>query len=317
MAFKLGDRIRETSTTTGTGSLTLAGAVTGFATFASVLSTGDTTWYAIVLGANWEVGLGTFTSPGTLARTAVLSSSNAGAAVSFAAGDKDVFITTPAAALAGFVRSDGAQSLTTGQKLQARQNAGISTAGDVLASAADVAAQRTHLGIKWPTVFDQTVSGAAVQAFDVSLASFSLFKINLLLCPGSGVDPDVRWQVSYNGTTFDNAGTDYDWEVLQGFNGTVIEAAGQSNSGYISGPVESTASTVPALLDATFFKGAAALRASMKADGFSSSASGAYNSRTLWGGARRISGTALILRILCNTNVAGFGVGTRLIVEGS
>jgi hypothetical protein len=98
MAFIVADRVQETSTTTGTGSFTLDGAATGFRTFASVLSSADTTYYTIAEqgGTNWEVGLGTFTSPSTLARTTILSSTNANSAVNFAAGTKNVFITYPA-----------------------------------------------------------------------------------------------------------------------------------------------------------------------------------------------------------------------------
>jgi len=98
MAFVIADRVRETTTTTGTGNLTLDGAVSKFRTFASVLSSSDTTYYSIVeqSGTDWEVGIGTFTAPSTLARTTILSSANGGAAVNFAAGIKDVFITLPA-----------------------------------------------------------------------------------------------------------------------------------------------------------------------------------------------------------------------------
>lgn len=98
MAFVIADRVRETTTTTGTGNLTLDGAVSKFRTFASVLSSSDTTYYSIVeqTGTAWEVGIGTFTSPTTLARTTILSSSNGGSAVNFGAGTKDVFITLPA-----------------------------------------------------------------------------------------------------------------------------------------------------------------------------------------------------------------------------
>ncbi len=98
MAFVIADRVRETSTTTGTGNFTLAGAVDRFRTFDSVLDTGDTTYYTIAdqSGVGWEVGIATFTSPATLARTTILSSSNGGSAVDFGAGSKDVFITLPA-----------------------------------------------------------------------------------------------------------------------------------------------------------------------------------------------------------------------------
>lgn len=102
MANVSADRVKETTTTTGTGALTLAGAATGFRTFASVLANGDTCFYVVstASGAEWEVGLGTYTTAGAiLTRTTILSSSNAGAAVSFSAGSKDVFITTPALGL--------------------------------------------------------------------------------------------------------------------------------------------------------------------------------------------------------------------------
>jgi hypothetical protein len=84
MALVLKDRVQETSTTTGTGTLTLAGAVTQFQTFSAAIGNGNTTYYTIYNagGSDWEVGLGTV-GAGTLARTTVLASSNAGAAVNF------------------------------------------------------------------------------------------------------------------------------------------------------------------------------------------------------------------------------------------
>tara|TARA_R110000796_G_scaffold10231_5_gene34203 strand:- start:91 stop:1155 length:1065 start_codon:yes stop_codon:yes gene_type:complete len=100
MALVVKDRVKETTTTTGTGTLTLAGAANGFQAF-SVLGDGSTTYYAIYDTATggWEVGLGTYTLSGTtLARTTVLSSSNAGAAVNWSAGSKDVFVTQPSEA---------------------------------------------------------------------------------------------------------------------------------------------------------------------------------------------------------------------------
>jgi len=97
MALVVKDRVKETSVTDGTGSVTLAGAVANFQSFSSVLSNADTTYYAIShRNANeWEVGLGTYNT-GVLARTTILESSNAGSAVSFSSGTKDVFITYPA-----------------------------------------------------------------------------------------------------------------------------------------------------------------------------------------------------------------------------
>ena len=96
MALVVKDRVQETSTTTGTGTFTLAGAVSGFQSF-SVIGNGNTTYYAIVGGSEWEVGLGTYTSSGTtLSRTTVLESSNSGSLVNFSAGTKNVFVTYPA-----------------------------------------------------------------------------------------------------------------------------------------------------------------------------------------------------------------------------
>ena len=96
MALVVKDRVQETSTTTGTGTITLAGAVTGFQSF-SVIGNSNTTYYAIVGGSEWEVGLGTYTSSGTtLSRDTILESSNGGTAVNFSAGTKNVFVTYPA-----------------------------------------------------------------------------------------------------------------------------------------------------------------------------------------------------------------------------
>ena len=98
MALILADRVQETTTTTGTGTITLAGAVTGFQSF-SAIGNGNTTFYTIAdqSGSNWEVGIGTYTASGTtLSRTTVLSSSNSGSLVNFGAGTKNVFVTYPA-----------------------------------------------------------------------------------------------------------------------------------------------------------------------------------------------------------------------------
>ena len=96
MPLVLKDRVKETSTTTGTGTFTLAGASTGFQAF-SVIGDGNPTYYTITDGTDWEVGIGTYTSSGTtLSRDTILESSNAGSAVNWGAGSKDVFVTYPA-----------------------------------------------------------------------------------------------------------------------------------------------------------------------------------------------------------------------------
>ena len=98
MALVLADRVRETTTVTGTGTATLLGAVSGYQSFAAV-GNANTTYYVIAnqSASEWEVGIGTYTSSGTtLSRTTVLSSSNGGSLVNFSAGTKDVFVDYPA-----------------------------------------------------------------------------------------------------------------------------------------------------------------------------------------------------------------------------
>lgn len=96
MALVLADRVKETTTTTGTGAVTLAGAVTGFQAF-SVVGNGNSCPYTIADSTNWEVGQGTYAASGTtLSRDVVYASSNNGSLVNFPVGSKDVFLTLPA-----------------------------------------------------------------------------------------------------------------------------------------------------------------------------------------------------------------------------
>ena len=99
MALVINDRVKVTSTTTGTGAMALGAAVTGFETFAQGIGNNNTTYYCIFNQGTteFEVGLGTLDgSSANLTRTTVISSSNSDAAVNFGAGTKDVFCTLPA-----------------------------------------------------------------------------------------------------------------------------------------------------------------------------------------------------------------------------
>jgi len=100
MAFITADRVKDTSTTTGTGNITVSGSAPfGYRTFSTVLSVGDTFYYAIQgqSTAEWEIGVGTYASTNQFVRTTVLASSASGSAVSFSSGTKNVFITLAAA----------------------------------------------------------------------------------------------------------------------------------------------------------------------------------------------------------------------------
>ena len=118
MALVLNDRVKETSTTTGTGTFSLGGAVDGFETFVAGIANGNTTYYAAVNrdADEFEVGIGTVTdaSPDTLARTTIISSSNSDSAVDFSAGTKDIFTTLPASKA---IFEDASDDVTIGNDL--------------------------------------------------------------------------------------------------------------------------------------------------------------------------------------------------------
>ena len=117
MALVINDRVKETTTTTGTGAVAFGGAVTGFETFAAGVGNSNTTYYAIVhqTANEFEVGLGTLDGDSSdLTRTTVISSSNSDSAVDFAAGTKDVFCTIPASKL---IFEDANNDATVGRNL--------------------------------------------------------------------------------------------------------------------------------------------------------------------------------------------------------
>ena len=126
MALVLADRVLETCTSPGTGTVSLLGAVVGYQTFLASVGNGNTTYYTIAdqSGANWEVGIGTVSTGPTLARTTILASSNAGALVNFSSGTQNVFVTYPAEKS---VNKDASGNVTIG--------AGTFTAGQIIDSA--------------------------------------------------------------------------------------------------------------------------------------------------------------------------------------
>lgn len=115
MALVLADRVFETTTSTGSGTITLAGANAGYQAFSTGVGDGNQAYYTIAGATEWEVGIGTYTASGdTLSRDTVLASSSSGAKVTFSAGTKEVFVTYPAGK-AIYADSSGDVSISSGK----------------------------------------------------------------------------------------------------------------------------------------------------------------------------------------------------------
>ena len=164
MALVVADRVKETTTTTGTGTYTLAGAVTGFESF-SAIGNANTTYYCCTDGTDFEVGIGTYTASGTtLARTTILQSSNSDAAVNWTSGTRDIFVTQPAEKA---VFLDGSDNISIPGTIDGRDLATDGTKLDGIEASADVTdtANVTAAG----ALMDSEVTNLAqVKAFDSS-----------------------------------------------------------------------------------------------------------------------------------------------------
>ena len=198
MAFVLADRVRETSTTTGTGTFSLSGAVQSYQTFSTAIGNTNTTYYAIAhQSANeFEVGLGTVAA-GTLARTSVLKSSNSNNAVDFSSGTKDVFATYPAEKA---VTTSDAQTLTnktidasqlSGTVANARLDAqlqdvaglAVTNGNFIVGDGANFVAEsgataRTSLGLGTAAVLDTGISDTNVAKFTSGVVDDDFLKVD-------------------------------------------------------------------------------------------------------------------------------------------
>lgn len=198
MALVHADRVKETSTTTGTGTLDLAGAETGFQSFVAGVGNGNTCYYVITDGTDWEVGIGTVTdaSPDTLARTTVIASSNADAAVNWGAGTKTVFCTPAAALITLMLRSDLEGQGITGGAAVTPKNLGTKSTGTNTVDATDCPWQRVinggahtldiaaNIGSCYLEIVNNGSAGAiTTSAFDiVDGDDFDTTNTNVFLC---------------------------------------------------------------------------------------------------------------------------------------
>jgi len=197
MAHVTADRVRDTSTTTGTGAFAVSGtAPTGYRTFSAVLTTNDTCWYAIQhqSAAEWEVGLGTYSSANTITRTTVLASSNSGSAVSFSAGTKDVFITLAAAKTVQLDASDNASALgiVASATLTNATGLPISTGVSGLGTGVATFLATPSSANLASAVTDETGSGALVFGTSPSFTTSALFPDGTASAPSIGHAGDTN-----------------------------------------------------------------------------------------------------------------------------
>jgi hypothetical protein len=204
MALVLKDRVKETTTTTGTGTYTLAGAVTGFEAF-SVIGNSNTTFYCCTDGSDFEIGVGTYTSSGTtLARTTILQSSNSDSAVSWSSGTRTIFCTLPAEKMSfldasgNLVAANGsaltalnASNLASGtvanarldQQLQDVAGLAVTNGNFIVGDGSNFVAEsgstaRTSLGLGTAAVLDTGISNTNVAKFTSGVADNDFLRVD-------------------------------------------------------------------------------------------------------------------------------------------
>jgi hypothetical protein len=185
MALVLRDRVKETTTTTGTGTINLAGTSTGFRTFVAAVGNGNQTYYVLEDGVDWEVGIGTVTdgTPDTLSRSTILASSNSGLAVNWGAGTRNVFASVAAAAM--LLSANNLSELTSAST--ARTNLGLGSAAVLTAGTAANNAVQLNGSAQLPAV-----SGVNLTNLNASnLASGTVPMARIAQGAGSTLDADL------------------------------------------------------------------------------------------------------------------------------
>ena len=222
----LADRVLETSITAGTGTLTLAGAVSGYRSFNSAFTNGNIVFYTIDDGAgNWEVGYGTI-GTGTLTRTTVLESSNANALVVFSSASKRVYCTAPTPALLPDQTSQSGKVLTTNGTTPSWTTPNAGTVTSVTGTAPIVSSGGATPAISIPaatssvngyltstdwTTFNGKGSGSVTTVSVVSTNGFTGTVANATTTPAITITTSITGVLKGNGTAISaaTAGTDY------------------------------------------------------------------------------------------------------------
>jgi hypothetical protein len=230
MALVLKDRVKEITTTTGTGTITLAGVSLGYQAF-SVIGDGNTTYYCIAgrETSEFEVGIGTYTLSGTtLSRTTILSSSNAGLAVNFSAGTKDVFVVYPAGKSVNLDASDNATALGTpasGVVTNLTGTASININGTVGATTPAAGAFTTLSATGAITYGGVTLSNAVTGTGSMVLSSAPAL-----------VNPTVAGTVSATGNfVATNSATGLVADTTDGSDNQYVIVAGGGTASYVRG----------------------------------------------------------------------------------
>jgi len=236
MALVLNDRVKETSTSTGTGTVNLAGAEVGFETFVAGIGNTNTTYYAIVhqTAAEFEVGLGTVSdsTPDTLSRTTILSSSNSDSAVDFSAGTKDVFCTLPASKT---VFEDASNNAVVGGTLTATTFSGALPYSD-LTGTPTIPTNNNQLtnGAGYVTSNTTYTAGTGLAlsgtTFNLSLLGNTL-PINGWIADAGGRN---RFYFANGATTYFGTGSGYNFRNPSDVDVFVVDSAG---NGYFDGNV--------------------------------------------------------------------------------
>lgn len=243
MALVHADRVKETSTTTGTGTYSLAGAATGFQTFVAGIGNGNTCLYCAEDGTDWEVGVGTVTdaTPDTLARTTILASSNAGGAVNWGAGTRTLFCTLAAARFIDLVALLGTQGDIPYRGASALAALGAGTANQRLITGGSGANPSWGGGIA--TIASGSLPAATTQSFTGIPAIYSYL---VLRVTGGSSNTATRHMMvvvdTDNGASYDTTASSYQCFT---FGGTGVADAVEASmlSSDVGAPADVTAAT--------------------------------------------------------------------------